>query len=236
MSAAEPTALDALEPVEARTVQAHVYEALRGALMRGRFAAGERLRVAAVAERMGVGAMPVREALTRLASERALEAMPNRSVRVPLLSPARLDDLARARALIEGEMVLRAAPNLAAADLDALEALTARYDEALEAGGGALPSAAADLNHAFHARLYAAARSEVLMPVVESLWLQSGPYLRAAVELYRGRAGPPATHHHHAILAALRAGDTEAARRALSADIAFAFDLLRGAPALEGAA
>lgn len=227
--------LEALAPVEARTVQSHVYDALRGALMRGRFAAGERLRVQAVAERMGVSAMPVREALARLASERALEALPNRSARVPALSLARLDDLARARALIEGEAVALAAPRLRPADLDALAALTARYDEALAAGGGALPGEAADLNHAFHARLYAAAGSEVLVPIIESLWLQSGPYIRAAAEAYDAGGALLATHHHHAILAALRAGDAWAARAALVADIGFAFDLLRGRPSSEGA-
>lgn len=222
---------------EACTVQSNVYDALRGALMRGRFAAGERLRVQAVAERMGVSAMPVREALARLASERALEALPNRSARVPALSLARLDDLARARALVEGEAVALAAPRLVPADLDALAALAARYDRALAAGGGAAgPGEAADLNHAFHARLYAAAGSEVLVPIIESLWLQSGPYVRAAAEAYGDGGALPATHHHHAILAALRAGDAGAARAALVADIGFAFDLLRGRLPPEGAA
>ena len=42
--------------------------------------------------------MPVREALGRLVSEQALEALPNRSVRVPLITRERLDDLARAAA------------------------------------------------------------------------------------------------------------------------------------------
>ena len=149
--------------------------------------------------------------------------MPNRSTRVPLVTRARLDDLAHARALIEGDLLARAAPRLTTADLAALRDLTAAYDDARTQGA----PASADLNHAFHARLYAPAGSDVLMAMVESLWLQSGPYVRAAAEIHDAAPSQPATHHHHAILDALARQDWATARHALLADIGFAFALLR---------
>jgi len=218
-----------LEPVSARTMQQTVYEALRSQLARGAFEAGEPLKIQALAASLNTSTMPVREALARLVSERALEAMPNRSVRVPTLSRAQLEDLAATRPVVEGEAVRRALPHLDDGDLAELDTLTHAYEGAIEAAGDTLPATAADLNHAFHVRLYQAAGSSVLMPIIESLWLQSGPYIRAAADVFRRDAGPPrrATAHHRAIIDALKDGDEGRARAALAADIDFAFDLLR---------
>jgi DNA-binding GntR family transcriptional regulator len=73
-------------PVGRETVQDRIYRQLRIALIQARFDAGEIFLAGDVAQRMSVSSMPVREALARLVSERALEAMPNRRVRVPLLT------------------------------------------------------------------------------------------------------------------------------------------------------
>ncbi|MEM9221746.1 MAG: GntR family transcriptional regulator [Pseudomonadota bacterium] len=215
-----------LEPIVVRTVHESVYETLRSRIMRGSFAGGEILKIQTVAESLKTSTMPVREALARLVAEQALETMANRSVRVPVLSVERLDDLAATRAVIEGEALRRAVPHLSASDIAALSDLTDAYDAALGDGKN-LPANAADLNHAFHASLYKASHSAVLMPIIESLWLQSGPYIREAAEIFGSREGPAATHHHRAIIAALEARDEAPAREALSADIAFAFALVR---------
>jgi DNA-binding GntR family transcriptional regulator len=78
---------------------------------------------------MSVSSMPVREALARLVSERALEAMPNRRVRVPLLTLERARDIAQARTLIESELAARAISNLSTDDIERLEMLTAEYED-----------------------------------------------------------------------------------------------------------
>lgn len=220
------TAPDMIGPVARRTVQDQVYAELRRSLIRGGFDAGDVLRIRDLAERMSISTMPVREALARLISERALEALPSRSVRVPLIRRAHLEDLARARALVEGELAALALPRLTREDVEALRETTQAYDN-LTAGRIETAREAADLNHAFHFRIYRAAGSEVLIPVVESLWLQSGPYIRKAAALFDAGIDEPATNHHHGLLAAIEAGDTDAARNALLADIGRAFDILR---------
>lgn len=224
---ARPAAIEMLPQVARQTVQDQVFEELRRCLIHGVFDAGEVLRIRDLAASMSVSTMPVREALGRLIAEHALELMPNRSVRVPLISRDRLDDLARARALIEGELAVTAMANLGKDDIAALEADTARYD-ALTEGRIRTAGEAARLNHAFHFRIYRAAKSPVLIPIVESLWMQSGPYVRAAARVFDPRAGGSPTNHHRSLIIALKAGDAEAVRASLVADINRAFELIRG--------
>ena len=65
----------------------------------------------------------------------------------------------------------------------------------------------------------------MLLPIIESLWLQFGPYLRIASERFDGREGR-GTNFHLDIVAALARGDGAAARAALESDIGRAFDLV----------
>ncbi|EYD76026.1 Transcriptional regulator, GntR family [Rubellimicrobium mesophilum DSM 19309] len=212
--------LGALAAVGRETVQDRVYAQLRESLIHGTFDAGETFPAAEVAQRLGVSSMPVREALARLVSERALETTPGRRVRVPGLSRARARDLRRARLLIEGDLARRALPNLTAADLDGLERLTRDYEAATDL------RALARLNHGFHFGLYARAGSTVLLPMVESLWMQAGPYVRAAQRLHSPLTDPSATLHHRGILQAARTGDEGAMLRELEADVARTFAIL----------
>ncbi|WP_245514945.1 GntR family transcriptional regulator [Jiella endophytica] len=219
------SSLSALAPVERRTMQQRVYDLLRGSLIEGQFEAGEMMRIQDLAARLETSTMPVREALGRLVAEQALEALPNRSVRVPLLTRERLDDVARARILVEGEAVRLAVPRLTGAEIEALAAITRDYDTAMTRPDDHGRRAA--YNHAFHFAIYRAAGSKVLIPIIESLWLQSGPFIRASASIYDGSDGLSATHHHWAIIEALRRGDGKAATAALKQDIDRALDLLR---------
>lgn len=215
--------LDALSPVTRETAQDRVYRQLRTALIRASFDAGEQFFANEVAERMSVSSMPVREALARLVSERALEATPNRRVRVPLLTQARARDVAHARKLVEGELARLALPRITAADIARLEALTLDYEAATD------PGDVADLNHAFHFLIYDRAASPVLISMAESLWMQAGPFVRAAARQHEPTLDYAATLHHHGILDALRAGDARALDHALITDISQAFDILERA-------
>lgn len=215
--------LDGLAPVGRETLQDRIYRQLRNALIQARFDAGEFFLAGDVAQRMSVSSMPVREALARLVSERALEAMPNRRVRVPLLALERARDIAQARTLIESELAARAMANLAPADIERLEMLTTEYEDTSDSQD------VATLNHAFHFHLYEAAGSSVFMPIVESLWMQAGPYVRAAAKLHKPLTDTAATFHHRGILEAIESGDKTRVARELTADISQAFAILERA-------
>jgi DNA-binding GntR family transcriptional regulator len=217
-----------LAPVGRETVNARVFAELRRSLIHGVFEAGEVLRIVELAEALQTSTMPVREALARLVSEQALEALPSRSVRVPLITRGRLDDLARARCLVEGELTARAVPALEDADFAALRDLTVACEAAFAGAAADKAQATSELNHAFHFRIYGAAGSAVLIPVVESLWLQSGPYVRAAARIHEEEGHRLAVHHHWSLIEALERRDRAAAVAAVTADITNSFDLIRG--------
>ena len=65
------------------TQQDDTYAELRPWITLGRVVPGERLKIRDVAAALGVGLMPVRAALQRLAAEGALTHSPNRGVAVP---------------------------------------------------------------------------------------------------------------------------------------------------------
>jgi DNA-binding GntR family transcriptional regulator len=211
-----------LTPIARETVNERVYGALRDRLMRGGFEPGQKLKIAELAEAFGTSGMPVRDALNRLTVERALETLPSRTVRVPALSKCALQDLREARFAIEGLAIARAAANMTPKSLATLERL---IEAQVETDAGHFSELSAEQNRAFHFALYRQSGSAVLLPIIESLWLQFGPYLRQASERFDGGEGR-GTNFHVAILDALARGDGVAARAALEADIGRAFELV----------
>src|SRR6202047_2767268 len=211
-----------LARIERETVQERVYGVLRDRLMRGGFEPGQKLKIAELASALGTSAMPVREALNRLTAERAIEALPNRSVRVPALSKEALQDLMETRFAVEGLAVARAASGMTDETLAQLRQL---IDAQSETDAEHVSEGSAEQNRAFHFAIYRQSGSTVLLPIIESLWLQFGPYLRVASERFDGGDGR-GTNFHLEMLDALSRGDRIAARGALEADIGRAFDLV----------
>jgi DNA-binding GntR family transcriptional regulator len=216
-----------LTPVPRETVQDRVYLELRKALIYGVFEPGQVLTILDLAASLQTSTMPVRDALSRLISEQALEAMPNRSIRVPLIDADRLDDLLRARIVIEGTALELAAPRLAKHEIEKLKALLGDYDQVMSRRKEVLIDFELELNKSFHFLIYQASGSSVLIPIIESLWLQSGPYVRSAALAFDPEGGMSSQHFHAEIIAALEAGNVGEAKAALATDISRAFDLLR---------
>jgi len=202
-----------LARVARETVQERVYSALRDQLMRGGFEPGQKLKIAELAEAFGTSAMPVREALNRLTVERALETLPSRTA---------LQDLRETRFAIEGLAIARAASNMTPGSLATLRQLIAVQSETDSEHHS---ERSAEQNRAFHFAIYRQSGSTVLLPIIESLWLQFGPYLREASERFDGGGGR-GTNFHVEMLDALSRHDGAAARAALEADVGRAFDLV----------
>jgi DNA-binding GntR family transcriptional regulator len=213
-----------LARIARETVQERVYCALRDQLMRGGFEPGQKLKIAELAQAFGTSAMPVREALNRLTVERALETLPSRTVCVPALAKDALQDLRETRFAIEGLAISRAASNMTAECLATLERLIVAQSET---DTEHVSEESAQQNRAFHFTIYRQSGSTVLLPIIESLWLQFGPYLREASERFDGGDGR-GTNFHVEMVEALARGDGTAARAALEADIGRAFDLVMG--------
>lgn len=93
-------------PLQRHSVRGQILDALRCALVSGELAAGEVYSAPALAERFGVSATPVREAMQQLAGEGAVEVVPNRGFRVARRSVRELTELAEVRALLEVPVLL----------------------------------------------------------------------------------------------------------------------------------
>lgn len=217
-----------LDPVSSRTtIQEAVYQQLRHALMAGSFDPGQTMTIASLAETFGTSNMPVREALRRLAAENALEVSAKGTAQVPQVSRAGLDDLARARVAVEGLAAELAAPRLTAADIAELETIT---EDQQDIGQQQEIYALMAKNQQFHFIIYRASGSDVLLQLIETLWLRFGPYMR----LLSSSVGPfirsgelTAFGMHKEIIAALKAGDATRVRAGVEADIRKTQDLLR---------
>lgn len=224
-----------LAPVGRETVQDRVYQELRRALIGGLFAPGQVLTIRQMADALVTSTMPVREAVGRLITEQALEMLPNRSIRVPPVTAERIADLLRARVLIEGEAMALAAARMTPHQVAAIRAIMLEWEELRLGGNPETVDREVTLNHAFHFEIYRACGSPVLLPMIESLWLQSGPFTRAAIYAFSEAGANDAARFHHDIVTALERGDAGAARAALVADISRPFAYLGDKLAREAA-
>jgi DNA-binding GntR family transcriptional regulator len=214
-----------LQPIDTTTLHERAYAHLKKAMMAGLFRPGEAVTLRGVAEALGTSVMPVREAVRRLVSERALEMPTSRSIRVPLMSRERFDDLCRCRLLLEGEAASLAARKADAGTLEQLEALNRDIADRVRSGDMAAMLAA---NQAFHFAVYSGCGSELLISMIEALWLQGGPYLNLLTSLAAEEDAIEVDNsEHEKLIGALAKRDANAARAAVRADITEAAKLYR---------
>ncbi len=223
----------AYSPVSRATLQDHVLERLRELIQNGGIEPGRTVTVQSLAEAFGVSAMPVREAMHRLVAEKALTVVAGRSVGIPPLTVDRLEDLRRVRVEVESTATKWAARSISSADMDHLEGL---LHEMHLAGVDNDRSRYLPANRDFHFTIYRAAGSATLLSIIESLWLQIGPYINL---LTKSENWEPSALAHVALHAALRARNPTAASRAVQSDIdgaAKALSRVLAAPAPHGSA
>ncbi len=219
---AEASPLDAIGALPRETLGERVTGELRSLLVAGRLAPGEKLSLRRVAEALGVSMMPVREAVSRLAADGALEVLPGRAVRVPVLSLAQFRELTRLRLVVEGFAAEEAARQATPADIDRIAAFDAAFRQAASADP---PDSAAAVaaNRDLHFALYEAAAMPSLIEMIERLWLKAGPILNLDMRHEPRRLeGGSAMQAHARLLGAVRRRDAPAARAALEDDIAAA--------------
>src|SRR3984893_8789589 len=104
-------------------------DALREAILTGRYAPGSRLVQDDLAETFGMSRIPLREALRRLEGEGLVVISPNRGAIVRPLAPKDVVDLYDLRLALESLALRRAAERYA----DVREATARRQEEAKEA-------------------------------------------------------------------------------------------------------
>lgn len=206
------------------------YRQMRQALMDGRFAPGQTFSLRTLAEVFGTSPMPVRDALKRLVAEHALEMRTNRSVMLPPMTRSRFQEILRARLALEPMLALRGTPLLTIENIHAMER---DHHDMCAAARSQDASTFLAANRRFHFRLYEAAESTVILPMVESLWMQAGPHLHRIFSA-RAQALDTADHHHMNVLRALRRQDGTATSQAIWDDLSDAADSILAMETFDG--
>jgi len=216
--------LSAIAPIDGGSLGLRVYRGLRDFLMAGQLQQGRKLTLRELAAVLGVSPMPVREAVRRLAAEGMLETLPNRRIRVPVMTKSRFRELLRVRLVLEGLAVEEAARHIRMADIDRMEALNRAFAAEMgrrQADGIRLFR----INKDLHFILYEAAGMPVLLSMIEGLWLQIGPTLHLSLRMRsNSRGANPSSDWHKRMIRGLRRRDAAAARRAMEGDLKSAAD------------
>jgi DNA-binding GntR family transcriptional regulator len=130
------------------------------------------------------------------------------------MSEERFAEVRTLRLMLEGEAAARAAPRATAEDVKKLEAIHDRMAALREAGDTAGELVEAER---FHMEVYALARMPVLQRMVEGLWLQCGPLMKALQTHTLGQ--PRKQHPQLMVLRGIRKHDADVARRGIHDEI-----------------
>lgn len=204
------------------TAQQFVLAEVRSAITSGELRPGMPIRQDALAARLDVSRVPLREALKTLEGEGLVEHKVHRGYFVTELSLTDLREVYRIRELLEEEAVRQAAARMDASLLTTLNEAQAEVERA-DAAGDVTAMAAA--NRRFHFALFEASGMPRLTRLISTLWDSTDAYR----SLYY--AGTPnrerVVHEHRAVIDALRDGDADSAVRWLDRHRAHAVTTLQ---------
>jgi DNA-binding GntR family transcriptional regulator len=210
MATAPPVA-----PLRRRRLVDDAAEALRKAILNGRFMAGARLRQTDLADRLGISRTPIREALGRLQQEGLVQLLPGGGVQVAVLALGEAAELYDLREVLDGLAARLAATRATAETLARLDKALARMAQCLDRGDSNQWFGA---HVAFHDEIFRAsgnARLQALAGLVRLSIRRFHPLLlRSAGRL------DAAHREHRAIWEAVKRRDPEAAERRARVHIA----------------
>lgn len=204
-----------IKPLATDNLSVRAYASIRGALIDGDFAPGERLVMHDIAERLGTSVTPVREACLRLVSELGLEIRSGRFLNVPDLDLGRYLEIRKMRIALEGLATESAAEKATPQDVAHLADCHGRF---VKASRGRDNFNSIRLNREFHFGVYRLSGMKMLLSQIENLWVSMGPILKV---YYREHADDHylGAEEHVNVMNALERHDAEAAREALVGDI-----------------
>lgn len=203
-----------LPEIQATSLSSQIYLRLRQELMSARLHPGDRLKIRDLAQQLGTSETPVREALFQLVKDGALEMKPGYYIRVRRISLKEYLELREIRLVLEPYAAAKALPNIDEAFLKTLEEI---HHKLIEAERTKDYAAALQYNYDFHFGVHRKSEMPHLIEMIERLWIQAGPLLSL---LYpHGHPTYEGLHQHVNVIAALRAKDEAALRRAFEQDL-----------------
>jgi DNA-binding GntR family transcriptional regulator len=187
-----------------------IADALRAAILDGRYQPGERIRQEEVAARSGASRIPVREALRMLASEGLVTLIANTGAWVTKLSLEECVETYLIRERLEPLLLRTSLPKLDEAAVGRLELLIASMEAP---GAGVAEFLRADRE--FHLSSYGGAPPGETAQIIGRMWNTTQHYRREFSKLAAG-AGMGVTHlEHRLLLDCIRRHDADDAERVL---------------------
>ena len=201
---------------ETKPGQKDAYGLILDAIDSGIYKPGDRLVESELAERFGMSRTPIREALQRLETQSLLHR-DGRSLIVASLDHNQLAELYIIRSELEGLAAALAARHATPEEVrvmrDLIEEDRARLDD---------PEALARANRRFHRQIHLASHNRYLVQQLELVHRSMA--LLATTSLAVDGRTEEALAEHEAIVEAIAAGESEAARQALKTHISRAFE------------
>ena len=180
-----------------------VYAVIRERILSGQYGPGHRLVIDALADELGVSALPIREAIRRLEAEGLAIYRVNVGATVATADPEQFAEGMAVLAALEGYATALTAPLLTAEDLAALDAATDRMQECMERldvlGFG-------QANRDFHAIVYARCPNTALVAALETA-ARRLDHVRRTVFTHIPYRGVQSITEHRELIRMLRAGE-----------------------------
>ena len=187
-----------------------IRRALENAIVDGRYPPGARLDPEALAREFDCSRTPIREALQQLEASGLVQVLPKRGTYVSEWSAGELAERFEVMAEVEAMCARLAARRITNAELAEFDAIHAACRDLAEAGD---VEAYYLRNSDFHHCIYAATHNAFLAQEASRLHAMLQPYRRMQLQVRNRMARSFA--EHDAVVAAIRAGDPEAAAEAM---------------------
>lgn len=189
----------------------HVYEQIVELLIRGDLKPGDVIVERKMAERLDASRTPIREALNRLEAERLVFKQPSRGVTVSPFSTEAFVEILNVRQLLEGEAARLAAGRIPAAKITEIRTAQDR----LAANAAPTPTEVWETDDLLHGTIADASGNELMASMIRDLRRRTHVF-----NAFRNPIRHVYQHDENALLiAALEAGDANAAREAMERHI-----------------
>ncbi len=139
-----------------------------------KYAPGDRLVEAELAQELGLSRTPVRNALRKLIAEGLLENQDNKGCLIPKITPSDMESVFSVRTLLEGRAAAAAAKLATAADIDALQKLL-EEERKLYAEGSMEPYT--KINQQIHLGIGALSRNDYLERFIRQAFWRAELYI-----------------------------------------------------------
>lgn len=205
-----------LAQIRSKTVVEQTTEAIRHAILTGRYVSGEHLVERHIATELGVSSIAVREAFVHVAREGLVDQLPRRGTFVASMTPEALADLTRVRIVLEQLVVELAIDHWT--DEARLE-VQGMVDEMRAAARSDDPERLFAADTRFHETFWRIASSETLIEIAALLRTRVARFLRQADETVPRSGRMSIAEQHQRWLDAVASGDTARARAEVAEQI-----------------